>query len=92
MEVQTPILTDARCKKKFSTFDKTIALCAGETAQNKDPCDGDSGGPLVVQHANTDQRWYVAGIISWGYDCGDGGVYTRTSTYYNWILQTIKNT
>ena len=26
------------------------------------------------------------GITSWGNLCGNGGVYTRASYYYNWIL------
>jgi secreted trypsin-like serine protease len=29
-------------------------------------------------------------LTSWGYGCGDGGVYTRVSLYYQWI-QDIRN-
>lgn len=38
-----------------------------------DTCLGDSGGPALVQLASGE--WRVAGIISRGGDCGEGGVY-----------------
>lgn len=106
-EVAMPFLTDSRCKQKYTSADTAIMVCAGETGQNKDTCQGDSGGPLSVKHLPTDpsnenfndpdnnaqpaSRWYNVGITSWGYGCGDGGVYCRTSYYYNWIKNTIKS-
>jgi secreted trypsin-like serine protease len=87
MEVAMPVLTDSACTTKFggaSRLNAATQICAGETGQNKDTCQGDSGGPLVVQHANG--RWYLAGLTSWGYGCGDGGVYTRLSAFYTWVL------
>ncbi|RNA13676.1 Serine ase stubble, partial [Brachionus plicatilis] len=36
-------------------------------------------------------RWQLAGLTSWGYGCGDGGVYTRTSHYYDWIKEVIRS-
>jgi secreted trypsin-like serine protease len=87
MEVEMPFLTDARCKQKYPTVNTVVAVCAGEDGQNKDTCQGDSGGPLVVKSQG---KWQLAGITSWGYGCGDGGVYTRTSNYYNWIDAQIK--
>ena len=48
-------------------------------------CDqGDSGGPLSIENRDlvTGARvWLLAGIISWGYGCGEKhspGVYTRS--------------
>ena len=33
--------------------------------------------------------WYVAGIVSWGYQCGATyGVYSQVSTFEDWILST----
>ncbi len=50
---------------------------------------GDSGGPLVVVNPK-DGRWYNTGVTSWGYGCGQGGVYARTSAFYDWIKTTIE--
>ncbi|RNA20811.1 Serine ase stubble [Brachionus plicatilis] len=86
LEVELPILSDSRCKEKYPRVNTQIALCAGEEGQNKDTCQGDSGGPLVVKYNN---KWFLAGITSWGDGCGDGGVYARTSYYTNWILENI---
>ena len=53
--------------------------------QGKDTCQGDSGGPLVCNNA-------LVGVTSFGKGCGFPGipgVYTRVSTFYNWILDNI---
>lgn len=39
----------------------------------KDTCQGDSGGPALVQL--DDGTWRVAGVLSRGGECGEGGVY-----------------
>jgi secreted trypsin-like serine protease len=98
-----PYLSDFKCKQKFgSAFDISTMVCAGEIGEGKDTCQGDSGGPLVVQHIPSDpssdvfsqpaQRWYQVGITSWNWrnGCGDGGVYTRTSYYYNWMKLVLR--
>ncbi|CAF0923262.1 unnamed protein product [Adineta steineri] len=88
MEVEMPILTDTACKDKYRQFgnmlDITTQICAGRKEEGKDTCQGDSGGPLIVRH--TDNDWYLIGLTSWGLGCGEGGVYTRTSAYRDWVL------
>ncbi|CAF3613402.1 unnamed protein product [Adineta steineri] len=57
----------------------------------KDSCQGDSGGPLMY---NSNGQWYLSGVVSFGADCGLSnypGVYTRTSTYLDWIQTKIKS-
>ena len=34
-------------------------------------------------------NWYVTGIASWVYICGEGAVYTRASYYLDWIKSVI---
>jgi len=91
MQVNMPVLTDAACRTKFAgtnnMLDPVYQVCAGVSGANKDTCQGDSGGPLVVKH--TDGFWYLMGLTSWGYGCGDGGVYCRTSAYRAWAESKI---
>lgn len=58
--------------------------------QAKDSCKGDSGGPLLMQvpSSKSSSRWYVYGIVSFGYKCATvdfPGVYTRVNFYLDWI-------
>jgi trypsin len=56
-------------------------FCAGVNGGGKDACQGDSGGPLVIDNV-------LAGIVSWGYGCGDEsypGVYSNVSVLSEFI-------
>ena len=95
MEVALPLLTDSACTTYYQpygiAFNALTQVCAGNRGNNKDTCQGDSGGPLIVQDNNGENRgqWTLAGLTSYGRGCGDGGVVSRVSNYYNWMLNTI---
>nr|XP_019543072.2 melanization protease 1-like isoform X2 [Aedes albopictus]XP_019551985.2 melanization protease 1-like isoform X2 [Aedes albopictus] len=64
------------------------AQCSPEAY--RDSCTGDSGGPLQIQINGT---YYLIGIISHGPRCGAStipAVYTRVTSYMEWILESIK--
>lgn len=63
-------------------------LCAWDQKFMKDACKGDSGGPL---HAKEDKIDYIVGIVSFGIGCAtkDPGVYTRVSSYIDWIESIV---
>ena len=60
-------------------------ICAGSSSGGKDACTGDSGGPLMCQRKSS-CSWFLAGVVSWGYSCGQTyGIYTNVVNYEEWI-------
>ena len=79
-----PLIADADCSLVEAGNDDE--LCAG--GQGPDSCFGDSGGPLTIA---TDGGRALAGVVSWGEECGDdnGGVYAEVPTFATWIAERI---
>jgi secreted trypsin-like serine protease len=88
-EVTVPIVSIEKCKEANQDVNET-QICAGDlTNGGIDSCQGDSGGPLVF---TKEGKSYFAGIVSWGNGCaqkGNPGVYTRVSSYIEWIEKTV---
>ncbi|XP_006914722.3 complement C1s subcomponent isoform X1 [Pteropus alecto] len=65
-------------------------ICAGGE-KGVDSCEGDSGGALAIQDPNEkNPKFYVAGLVSWGPQCGTYGIYTRVKNYIDWITKTMQ--
>ena len=97
-QVTVPIVDQAMCKAAHKKYVVTHNMfCAGHhNGTLGDACQGDSGGPLAIDNSLTasddDQRWVLAGVISWGDGCGrigKYGVYTRVSVFARWINDQI---
>uniref|UniRef100_A0A182WQM2 CLIP domain-containing serine protease n=1 Tax=Anopheles minimus TaxID=112268 RepID=A0A182WQM2_9DIPT len=67
-------------------------MCA-QGQENRDACQGDSGGPLMNEAISTRDRFVLLGLVSFGpRTCGVSnfpGVYTRISSYIDWILTNV---
>ncbi|KAL3886432.1 hypothetical protein ACJMK2_026424 [Sinanodonta woodiana] len=86
LEVDVPIISNDMCEYYLGRGTVHYSnICAGYTQGGKDACQGDSGGPLVCKVGDS---WALAGIVSWGYGCGQRnapGVYTRVASFISWI-------
>ncbi|CAG5126415.1 unnamed protein product, partial [Candidula unifasciata] len=89
-QVNKLIAPRATCQQIYggsSVTDRMI--CAGLPANAVDSCQGDGGGPLYTYREN---RWTLAGVVSWGYGCaeaGRSGVYTDVFALKAWINENI---
>lgn len=82
-ELMVHIIDDTVCKQQYPEMTEGM-MCAGDINGGKDACNGDYGGPLVCRTATGIVQ---VGIMSYG-SCGLSGrpgVYTKVSTYLNFI-------
>ena len=91
LETAVPAVTNASCASAFAGALRPVLasnLCAGFSGGGTGVCNGDSGGPLAYAFGGSVQ----AGITSWGSPCARPGfpdVYTRVSSYADWITQHV---
>lgn len=99
MQATLPIVSDQQCadSDQVTLAEAMKMVCAGLPAGGVDTCQGDSGGPLTVVAGTetpdpADDRVLLAGIVSWGYECGAAnrpGLYTRVATLTRWITPLL---
>ncbi|XP_037640636.1 complement C1r-A subcomponent-like isoform X2 [Sebastes umbrosus] len=83
-------ITRLKKKRDYVPVLTNNMFCAGVPEGGKDSCQGDNGGPYALRD---DGRFWAAGIVSWGVDCGQRGtygVYTRVINYIDWINKTMQ--
>jgi len=75
-------ISNEECQVLNFGYIRDSHICAGRGYPNA--CSGDSGGPMSCYK---DGNWYLAGSTSWGIAGCQGvpGVYTRISSFWEWI-------
>ncbi|CAG0879651.1 unnamed protein product [Cyprideis torosa] len=100
LHVNLTIQDAESCSEQYKKFPRTLPngvtkdiLCAGD--RGKDTCQNDSGGPLLFDarqnlDGTLEREFVLVGVVSGGINCGDTpGIYTRVSSYTDWILETM---
>ncbi|KAK2571470.1 Transmembrane protease serine 2 [Acropora cervicornis] len=85
MQAMVPIASRARCERVYLHEIDESMICAGFDQGGVDIFQGESGGPMVCE---TGGRYYLHGVMSWGYDCassGKFGVYAKVTYVLNWL-------
>ncbi|KAI8041785.1 brachyurin [Drosophila gunungcola] len=87
--VEMPVMPQALCRMYWSGAVSENMICMS-TTNGKSTCHGDSGGPLVYKQGNSS---YLIGSTSFGTtmgcQVGFPAVFTRISSYLDWILKHI---
>uniref|UniRef100_A0A182YGK7 Uncharacterized protein n=1 Tax=Anopheles stephensi TaxID=30069 RepID=A0A182YGK7_ANOST len=99
--LRLPIVDTAGCATAYARYSVNSRnpiivsenqMCA-QGQENRDACQGDSGGPLMNEAISTRDRFVLLGLVSFGpRTCGVSnfpGVYTRISSYIDWILTNV---
>lgn len=92
--VELKYISNTSCKNDYGYSSSDITsnmMCAAdfENGSAQDACSGDSGGPLYDSENNV-----LVGVVSWGYKCAEPdypGVYSRISSQFDWIKETVCN-
>uniref|UniRef100_A0A182WF33 Peptidase S1 domain-containing protein n=1 Tax=Anopheles minimus TaxID=112268 RepID=A0A182WF33_9DIPT len=97
-KVQLRPLDTTACAERIPTSRRQMPeglredqMCAH--SETMDTCEGDSGGPLQTELHDVFGNVYpqLVGVVSFGTPCTQGstGVYTRVSSYLNWIEKEV---
>ena len=94
-KVTLDVLSNSVCSTYYRKFKKIprgalpTQICAGSD-KGRDTCGGDSGGPLQIVDWDNSCTYYIVGVTSFGKACGGkAAIYTRVSSYMDWIERTV---
>ncbi|KAG8201309.1 hypothetical protein JTE90_016790 [Oedothorax gibbosus] len=87
-EASLTVIGNEECSATHGVPVAESVLCASAPTKDKGACNGDSGGPLML--LDSDERWKVVGIVSWGRrGCNPTfpTAYSRVAHYLDWIKE-----
>lgn len=80
---------------RFELHQSFVCVGANHPEQER-PCDGDAGSPVVVEIPSMVDRYYLHGLVSWGYGCNQKRnkhtVLTHVAYFRNWIDSIVLRT
>ncbi|XP_055843050.1 chymotrypsin BI-like [Episyrphus balteatus] len=82
--IEVPVMTNSACSPYFGGSVKDTHVCIS-TKGAKSTCNGDSGGPLVLADGSNTVIGATSFGIALGCEKGWPGVFTRVTSYLDWI-------
>uniref|UniRef100_A0A182U0Y6 Peptidase S1 domain-containing protein n=1 Tax=Anopheles melas TaxID=34690 RepID=A0A182U0Y6_9DIPT len=74
-------------------LDSSFVCSTTNHGDQERPCDGDAGAPVVVELPGTTNRYYLHGLVSWGYGCHQKQipytVLTKVVHFREWIDRIV---
>ncbi|KAJ8673253.1 hypothetical protein QAD02_004515 [Eretmocerus hayati] len=83
--IEVPIVPEQKCAQTFGR----IGFWVCTDAQHWGTCIGDSGGPLMMNGVQIGITSFGKGSVWNPCELGESAVFTRVSTYYDWIKKKI---
>jgi secreted trypsin-like serine protease len=91
--VTVPIVGYESCHSRYRDMTNMMNICAGSLGL--DSCQGDSGSGLWTRTLSVMNQSQVTLVVSYGYGCAAAnwpGVYTRVSSFSDWITAILLST
>jgi len=93
-KVDVPVTSNAECNATYAdlpylTINDSM-FCAGLPEGDKGACNGDNGSPIICGADGSKQNMGIMSRVVYG--CADPGypdIYTKTSFYVDWIMETM---
>lgn len=93
-KIELPVVSRRECQNslrktklgRYFRLHNSFVCAGGEMGQ--DSCKGDGGSPLVCSITNAENRFYQAGIVSWGIGCKTAEIpaaYVNVAMFRPWI-------
>ncbi|ETN65705.1 hypothetical protein AND_002518 [Anopheles darlingi] len=89
------------CKGEMKSYDSSHRLelhssfVCGTKVNEEQPCRGDAGAPVVAEVPYSEDRYYIHGLVSWGYECSrpdrPNTALTDVQRFRPWITKTLAN-
>ncbi|XP_053675391.1 serine protease 42-like [Anopheles nili] len=77
---------------KFSLHESFMCTTTSHPTEER-PCEGDAGSPVVVEFRDMIDRYYLHGLVSWGYGCHQQTnrftVLTKVENFVEWIQEVM---
>ncbi|XP_035793840.1 serine proteinase stubble-like [Anopheles albimanus] len=87
------------CKAEMKSFDPSHPIelhesfVCGTKVHEEQPCRGDAGAPVVAEVPYSEDRYFIHGLVSWGYECNrpdrPNTALTNIHRFRAWINKTL---